>query len=252
MKITAETLSAITGKPVTQNMESVIDGLTRRSAGITTGRRFAHFIAQVAHESAGFKYDQEIWGPTKAQLRYEGRKDLGNTMPGDGYRYRGRGPIQNTGRFNYREYTGWVHRYISKTAPDFEADPDAILESPWEGLVAVWYWETRKLNVLADKGDLRAITKRVNGGYNGLNDRYRWFTRAALVLLGYMPTDIRQFQTDMGLAVDGIAGPKTHLELHEELKTVKVSYGPDPEKGVQSGILKVIMAVIRAIMGRRG
>lgn len=59
--------------------------------GVTTNRRKAHFLAQIAHESGGFQWARELWGPTYAQRRYEGRRDLGNTQPGDGYRFRGRG-----------------------------------------------------------------------------------------------------------------------------------------------------------------
>ena len=64
-------------------------------------KRVAAFIAQIGHESGQLVYAREIWGPTPAQAKYEGRKDLGNTVPGDGFKYRGRGLIQITGRANY-------------------------------------------------------------------------------------------------------------------------------------------------------
>src|SRR5690606_26808719 len=73
--------------------------------GIVTALQKAHFLAQVAHESAGFTRTREIWGPTTAQRRYEGRIDLGNVFPGDGSKYRGRGLIQITGRANYGQYS---------------------------------------------------------------------------------------------------------------------------------------------------
>ena len=76
---------------------------------INTPLRLAAFIAQIAHESGDFKYTREIWGPTKAQIGYEGRLDLGNTVPGDGKRYRGRGLIQITGRSNYVKLSKKLH-----------------------------------------------------------------------------------------------------------------------------------------------
>jgi len=136
-----------------------------RSYGILdNGLRLAHFLAQVAHESGGFRYMEEIWGPTEAQKRYEGRKDLGNTVKGDGSLFRGRGPIQATGRSNYR-YFG------HKMGLDLEAHPD-LLAIPSIGLwFACEFWKDRDLNALADRDDVEAITRRINGGVNGIADR---------------------------------------------------------------------------------
>ncbi|KAB1069278.1 peptidoglycan-binding protein [Methylobacterium planeticum] len=145
--------------------------------GLTTPLRQAHFFAQLAHESAGFKYVREVWGPTAAQKRYEGRKDLGNTQAGDGSRYRGRGPIQITGRDNYRAFTAWIQcRYPE--APDFEAEPEKLEEFPWALMAAFWFWDTRGLNALADADDVVAVTKKINGGTNGLADRKAALKRA--------------------------------------------------------------------------
>lgn len=145
--------------------------------GLTTPLRQAHFFAQLAHESAGFRYVREIWGPTAAQKRYEGRKDLGNTQPGDGSRYRGRGPIQITGRDNYRAFTAWIKRRYPE-APDFEAEPEKLEEFPWALMAAFWFWDTRGLNALADADDVVAVTKKINGGTNGLADRKAALKRA--------------------------------------------------------------------------
>lgn len=143
--------------------------------GITTPARIAAFLAQVGHESGGFVYTREIWGPTAAQLRYEGRVDLGNTHPGDGSRYRGRGLIQVTGRFNYEA----VSRALGVDAVN---DP-ALLEKPLlAARSAAWWWASHGCNVLADAGDFVALTKRINGGTNGLQDRMQRWERAKQAL----------------------------------------------------------------------
>ena len=122
--------------------------------------RLIHFLAQLAHESGNFKYMEEI----ASGAAYEGRKDLGNTQAGDGKRFKGRGPIQLTGRANYR-------RYGQQLGIDFENNP-AIVAIPSVGLlVACKFWSDNGLNELADKDDVVSITKRINGGTNGLADR---------------------------------------------------------------------------------
>lgn len=129
-----------------------------------SGLRLAHFMAQLTHESGAFKYMEEIWGPTPAQQRYEGRADLGNTVAGDGFRYKGRGPIQLTGRTNYRAYGRAL-------GMDFERHPE-IVALPSIGLrAALEYWKKRNINADADRDDVAAVTKEVNGGDNGLADR---------------------------------------------------------------------------------
>lgn len=187
--------------------------------GLEKPHRLAHFIAQLAHESGAWQWDEEVWGPTPAQRRYEGRADLGNTQPGDGRRFAGRTTIQVTGRSNYRQFTRWVREFFP-SAPDFEETPDAILLNPWEGLAPIWYWSTQNLNRWADTNDIETITRRINGGLNGYDDRLRLYTRAALVLLGYEPTDVDLFQRRAGLIVDGKAGPRTRAALHRYLKAL--------------------------------
>ncbi|HIG74543.1 MAG TPA: glycoside hydrolase family 19 protein [Bacteroidetes bacterium] len=153
-------------------------------AKVDTRDRVAHFLAQVLHESAGLLYTAEVWGPTRAQRRYEGRRDLGNVRPGDGYRYRGRDVLQVTGRDNYRQCTEWWQ--ARGVDVDFEAEPDRLASEEFVGFGAAWYWATRGLNGLADRGDTRRdvarVTRRVNGGYNGLADRVRWFVRVGAAL----------------------------------------------------------------------
>ncbi|KUP91807.1 peptidoglycan-binding protein [Tritonibacter horizontis] len=202
------------------NARSFLLSLNRYGAelGLNRPHRLSYLLGQVLLESGAFRYDREIWGPTPAQARYDTRTDLGNTpeRDGDGYLMRGRGPIQITGRWNYRAFTAWA-RGIDHTAPDFEADPEAVLTDPWEGLVALWYWTAKGLNALADTGDVRAITKAINGGYTHFAARQRWTDRAQLVLLGHAGGDVSAFQRSAGLTVDGQAGPKTRAALHQAL-----------------------------------
>lgn len=139
--------------------------------GITTSLRMAHYLAQVAHESAELKYTKEL----ASGAEYEGRKDLGNTSRGDGVRYKGRGLIQLTGKANYKaykEYCGF----------DVVAKPE-LLEQPLGATrSSMWYWQTHGLNALSDKDDIKAVTRRINGGYNGLADREKYLTRAKKAL----------------------------------------------------------------------
>ena len=137
--------------------------------GITTPLRLAHFFSQIAHESGGFKYLAELGGKSYFD-KYEGRKDLGNTQKGDGYKFKGRGYIQVTGRANYSE--------ISKDLKiDFINNPE-LLEQEVNAMVsALWFWNKRKLNQFADLDDIKTITKKINGGYNGLKERQEYLAQ---------------------------------------------------------------------------
>ena len=234
MKVTASVLAQIAGKPVNDNMRSIVAGLDAYGErfGLVSLHRLAHYIPQLAHESGAFRYDRELWGPTPAQARYDTRTDLGNTpeKDGDGKRNAGRGPLQITGGDNLRAFTAWVRKNIDPNAPDFFANPDLINTDPWEGVGPIWYWSTRKLNAYADTNDIEMITRRINGGLNGFADRLHWYVRTALVLAGYAPDAITSFQIDAQRAgllpadepgkpsqVDGLAGPKTRAALHMTL-----------------------------------
>lgn len=133
--------------------------------------RIAAFLAQVGHESGGFAYTREIWGPTAAQQRYEGRADLGNTQSGDGFRFRGRGLIQITGRTNYE-------RAAAGLGVDVVTDPQLLEGRALAARSAAWWWATHGCNQLADGGDFVALTRRINGGTNGLADRQARWERA--------------------------------------------------------------------------
>jgi len=129
------------------------------------------FLAQIGHESGQLRYVQEI----ASGAAYEGRKDLGNTEPGDGVRFKGRGLIQVTGRANYAKCGDAL------SLPLLE-QPE-LLEMPRHACrSAAWFWKSRGLNELADKGDFKLITKRINGGFNGYADRLAVFNRAQQVL----------------------------------------------------------------------
>ena len=122
--------------------------------------RLAHFMAQLCHESGSFRYMEEI----ASGAAYEGRADLGNTVAGDGKRFKGRGPIQLTGRANYRTFG-------RRIGIDLERHPE-IAAIPSIGLhTALEYWRDRGLNALADRDDVLGIPRKINGGTNGLADR---------------------------------------------------------------------------------
>ena len=138
--------------------------------GIDTLGRLAHFLAQIGHESGSLRYTSEVWGPTDAQKRYEGRKDLGNVQPGDGERFKGHGLIQVTGRYNHAQCRDGL-RARGLACPDFEAEPETLTIPIWAAHSAGWYWASRDINELADRDDIAAVTKRINGGLNGIEDR---------------------------------------------------------------------------------
>lgn len=142
--------------------------------GIDTPVRKAHFLAQLGHESCDLRYCEELADGGA----YEGRTDLGNTYPGDGPKFKGRGLIQITGRFNYSAYGRHKGRDFV-TLANYELlakDPSLAVD------VSCWFWTKHGLNTLADTDDVRAVTKVINGGYNGLADRQARLVRAKCFL----------------------------------------------------------------------
>lgn len=140
-------------------------------AEINTPARAAAFLAQLAHESGELRYFEEL----ASGEAYEGRKDLGNYNPGDGKRFKGRGPIQLTGRKNYALASVALQEDLVGH-PERAADPDVGFR------VAAWYWRIHGLNELADAGDFDLITRRINGGLNGKAQRDAYFARACNTL----------------------------------------------------------------------
>lgn len=138
---------------------------------IDTYLRIAHFMGQVTHECAGFRTTEEF----ASGEAYEGRRDLGNTEPGDGVRFKGRGLIQLTGRDNYR-------RYGEALGLDLIGNPRTAAEPLTSLKIACEYWKSRKINTPSDQDDLIRVTKLVNGGRNGLDDRRKYLRLAKTAL----------------------------------------------------------------------
>jgi putative chitinase len=141
---------------------------------INTPLRMAHFLSQLAHESDSFCTFEEY----ASGAAYEGRQDLGNIKTGDGRRFKGRGPIQLTGRANYRAFTAWIRKQLPGIVPNFEAQPELLVDESWVAWSAIYFWTTRRLNEAADRDDVIAVTRTINGGRNGLADRKEKLARA--------------------------------------------------------------------------
>lgn len=217
ISITAELLSAAVGCTPTVGAKwatPIADAC--HMAEITTAPRVAAFLAHIGHESAGLtalvenlNYSAEAirnaaarskpgtrWrslGPRADRLArnpvalanaaYGGRMGNRDEAGGDGWRYRGRGLMQNTGRANYAAVRDGLRR-VYPDCPDFVAEPDALAEPRWAALAAAMYWRDQGLNALADAGDFDATTRRINGGSNGVADRRARYERAKAALRG--------------------------------------------------------------------
>lgn len=173
MRITGQQLANIAGVPLARVDKFVpyLNGAMEHYQ-INTPARVAAFLAQLAHESGGFRYVREL----ASGRAYEGRKDLGNVYSGDGVRFKGRGLIQITGRSNYAA--------LEKDLPllGLLQNPHWLESDRWAVWSAGWFWNKKGLNALADDGLFKQITRKINGGYNGLADRYKYYERAKRVL----------------------------------------------------------------------
>lgn len=196
--------------------------------------RVCHFLAQAAHEAASFRTLEEY----ASGAAYEGRKDLGNVQRGDGVRYKGRGIFQLTGRANYRAIG-------AKIGMDLENNPE-LAESPEVSvLTALEYWRSRNLNKWADEDNVERITRLINGGLNGFEDRKKYLARCKQVIpknISFVPppappidpivppiivakrgdnspyvSDLQKMLVRKGwsIATDGAFGPKTEQAVRE-------------------------------------
>ena len=142
------------------------------SGCIGTPLRQCHFLAQILHESGSLNYVKEL----ASGKAYEGRRDLGNIIKGDGVKFKGRGLIQITGRANYET--------LSKLWNIDLLDKPELLEQPLYAVKsAVWFWNSRFINKFADTDNIRDITRRINGGFNGLADRIQFLDQAKKILI---------------------------------------------------------------------
>ncbi|WP_259443602.1 M23 family metallopeptidase [Rhodococcus sp. DMU2021] len=178
--LTAEVLSqAMGGSVPIERYRELLPGFVNAmiAAQCTTVERAAMWCAQIGHESAGLRYMEEI----ASGAAYNGRADLGNTQPGDGPRFKGSGPIQLTGRHNFRKFSEWCHAQGWVDSPRyFEDRPQLVREDPkWGFLAATWYWVVARpnINTMADARDLVGVTRAINGGTNGLADRQLRYKR---------------------------------------------------------------------------
>ena len=142
---------------------------------INTPLRLRHFLAQTACETAGFtRLVESDGGDPNYFKRYEGNRNLGNTLPGDGAKFKGRGLLDTTGRWNYGELA-------KLTGLDCVVHPE-LLEEPENAMLAAGcFWVERKCNEAADASDIKLVTIRVNGGTNGLADRMTYFGRLGVI-----------------------------------------------------------------------
>jgi putative chitinase len=158
--------------------------------GVTSVLRQSAFLAQAAHETDGFRSLKEY----DSGAKYEGRKDLGNTTKGDGVKYKGRGIFMTTGRLNYANYS---KRIFGDTR--LLSQPQVLEQPQYAVYSAFLYWNDRKLNQLADEGDTPAITRKINGGKNGLAEREHFYDMAMAFISGNPLTAVLVVVIGIGL-----------------------------------------------------
>ena len=177
--ITAKQLKGIMPHAADEHIRTYLPYLneTMQRFDIDTAIRQCHFLAQIAVESGSLSYVREL----ASGEAYEGRQDLGNVQPGDGVKFKGRGLIQLTGRENYQRFQDWLVLNYAKEI-DIMTYPE-LLESPELAvMVAGWYWDVRNVNAMADLDNVVSVTRKINGGRNGLLQRVDFLNKAKLIL----------------------------------------------------------------------
>lgn len=208
--------------------------------------RIAHFLGQTCHESAGFRTTVEFANGEA----YEGRADLGNTQPGDGPRYKGRGLIQLTGRANYRSYGPPLDL-------DLERFPERAAEPVLSLRIACEYWKRRQLNALCDADDIVTLTRRINGGTNGLDDRRRLTAKAkaavarleGFVLAGEAPPPGGRPVLRRGSRGDAVGALQRTLQALGFMLAVDNDFGPGTEVAVAAFQRRAGLAPVDGIVG---
>ncbi len=225
--ITKDTLQYMLGGAISSVQSAFIDARLplwdkfANYAGLTQDARAGVlYIAEIAHETDRLRTARE-YGTASYFARYNNRADLGNG-PNDGPRFPGRGDIQTTGRNNYGEANRRIVKLLGSSAfmvwpvPDFVARPEALEEPIWAVLSGLAWWQAHDLSrKAAQPGDMvPAVSRVINGGANGLADRCTLYARLFCAVSG---TTIREFQRQAGLAVDGVAGPRTRAAMADAL-----------------------------------
>jgi len=235
--------------------------------GITSERRVAHFLSQCAHESGGFRIMEEnlnysekalnaVFGryfgsPPKRNAAEYARKpekianyvymdefrskggQMGNVEEGDGWRFRGRGLKQLTGRNNYTNFGKSVNM-TAEEAAEYVATPAGAIES------ACWYWDSRNLNDIADSDDVKRMTKKINGGTIGLEDRQKRYVHAMKVLgmdaedLAADDDDIQEILDDIGVLRKGCKGEGVKIMQEALGISADGDFGPGTERALKA------------------
>lgn len=242
--------------------------------------RLSAFLAQLGHESQGFAASVESLNYSvdgllrtfsrerisEAEARVFGRADgrpadqvaiantvyggswglanLGNTQHGDGWNFRGRGPMQLTGRANYARHRDRLRSRLARAVPDFEADPDAVQRPEWGAWVAADFWDMRGLNALADADHFALITRRINGGTNGMEDRQRrWeLARRVLAAASTTPAPIEDRSTPAAAPM----APRVPLPA----RTPEPAPPAAPAKETPMALSAILTAVLPTLVGK--
>lgn len=220
---------------------------TLNAYAIDTRLRIAHFLGQTCHESAGFRTTEEFAGGQA----YEGRADLGNTQPGDGPRYKGRGLLQLTGRANYRAVGATL-------GVDLENHPELAAEPVLSLKIACEYWKRRNINQPSDIDDLVEVTRRINGGMNGLAERGAYTAKAksaiarieGLLLTGAAPPAKGRPVLRRGSRGDAVGELQRMLQQAGFVLAIDEDFGPGTEVAVCAFQRQHGLAPVDGIVGR--